>query len=226
MKHIFLLLSTFFLFGCVGPKTRLQAPMNSIGLVVHNDSKMICHRHIGFTVFGNYVTPYDLQTAYSALLVEELRKAYSGNNTNVALISPSDVEGLGNPSVERSTWDNSGKILPQSVDAYVRLAEDRGLDAVMVVTGEPITGQHGCAGIVNFTSGAKGSGVYPPIVHVFAPNGDWAGNIYTYDNEGFPQPAGDKVLSDEFLAFLEQRLRSGVAGGVDRFTAESSAPRN
>lgn len=195
--------------GCSTSVHQIKEPMKSVGLAIHIEPEKLCHRFVGVMVWNNFVREYDLPMDLEGTIVERIRQSLGSRGINVQLLPYEEISEGNQKLLKWSHWDGSFSILPEYLDNFSRVAQERGVDTVFVMSSAHLNRFDYCdATMLYGNASAQGPRyVTVPSLRVFSPTGTYAGSIsFSLVDDEFTRPEDGKILDDRFLDHVVSRV--------------------
>ena len=202
------LASLVFCAACSSSVYQIKEPMKSVGLAINIEPEKLCHRYVGVMVWNNFVREYDLPMDLEGAIVERIRQSLGSRGINVQLLPYEEISEGNQKLLKWSHWDGSFSVLPEYMDNFNRVVQERRVDTVFVVSSAHLNRFDDCdATMLYGNASAQGPRyVTVPSLRVFSPTGIYAGSIsFSLVDDEFTRPEDGKELDDDFLEHVVAR---------------------
>ena len=223
MKIILTVILAIFLTGCVTtlPSYKFKSKTR-IGLVLQPHKPILCHTHVGFTVFSNFDNKlYDADYNYTKKVKETFKRLVGENGHIAIIIEPSELSHTMTDYYEINSWDGHFKLREEYRKELDIVVKKYNLDVLVLTPSEKYVTfdkDRACYRGAHLQTSAQGFGhrasinVRSRMYAFYGKNLEYIGNNNGYGgmdvSNKYPKDVGN--LSSEEIAYYGSKIQSGI----------------
>ncbi len=217
MKNLLVVIAIVLVTGCAPTGVKFQTPLKNIGIIVNTDSNNLCYGRQKFFIGEPDIRSYTFSNSLQDTIKVELEAALAKKGITSVQIDPFDISPSGYFE-SYSTWDSSGKINPEYINAFIKQTNRHNVDAVLVFSLDTSrVDEDICTGIAIIDSSQYGLGLRVPPITIYSAQGEFSQHMYLGSKiSGAALAHQPRILSQSYVDRIERTIVDTLHAEVNK----------